>query len=139
MDTLNFKISINKYYDGADYILLYVLVSLVVLGLCGIIPSPSLILILGLFIFVIVFFLLMYFIKVKQKFKILSIKENHLIIENNPSIEIDYTEIQNITLKYASVKETSWLGYIYIPISIPNTGQENIIKINEYRTPYLKF
>ena len=100
---------------------------LIVLGLFEIIPV--LVLILGEFIFL-VDTLLMYFKKIKQKFNILSFKENHLTIGNNPLIEIDYMKIQRIILKYRNTKDTSWINVSSrIGIAIPNTGQDNIIKI----------
>ena len=126
MDTLDFKISINKYYDRMDSILFYMLMSIALLGLFMIIPA--FILFVGAFIFL-VGVLFVYFKKIKQRFKILSVAENQLIIENNPPIEIDYMKIQNITLRGGSVKGTSWLGVMYSLVAMPNTGQDNIIKI----------
>ena len=126
MNTSDFKISINKYYDIMRNILIYVLISIAVLGLFEIVPALTLFL--GTFVFIIGS-LFLYFKKVKQKYKILSVQENHLTIEENHPIEIDYLKIKSITLKYGGVKGTSWLGVVYSPIAIPNTGQENTIKI----------
>jgi len=126
MDMLDFKISINKYYDRIDAVIFYILIFFTILLLFEIIPLLIVLLWLFFCLFGTFFF---YFKKIKQKFKILSVKENHLIIGNNPPIGIDYMEIQNITLKYGAVKQTNWLGGVTTLIAIPDTGQENFIKI----------
>ena len=128
MDTLDFKISINKYYDRILIILYCMPIFILVLGSWKIIPIPLFVLFLSVIIFVVGAFSF-YFIKIKRKFKILSVKENHLIIENNPPIVIDYTRIQNIILIYITVKGSNWAGFGRSFITIPDTGQENIIKI----------
>ena len=128
MDALDFKISINKYYDRIHNILYCTLILILVLGSWKIIPIPPFVLFLAVIIFLFWAFF-SYFKKMKQKFKILSIKENHLIIENNSPIEIDYMEIQNITLRYTTVKGSSWVGLGRFFITIPDTGQENFIQI----------
>ena len=131
MDTLDFKISINKYYDWWNYVILSILLSLLVLGSWKIIPIPPFIGVLGGVIFGITVFT-MYFVKIKQKFTILSVTENYLIIESNPLIKIDYINIQNIILRGGAVKSTNWFDFGFGSrsfITIPDTGQENIIKI----------
>ena len=128
MDTFDFKISVNKYYDIWNYTILCIILSLLVLGSWKIIPISPIVLFSAVIIFAIDA-TVMYFKKIKQKYKTLSVQENLLIIEDNPPIEIDYMKIQSITLKGGSVKGTSWLGVAYSPIAIPNTGQENTIKI----------
>ena len=61
--------------------------------------------------------------------KMLYFKENHLVIENEPTIEIDYIKIQQIILRIDRINEIKWLKELDSLRLTPDTGQGSIIEI----------
>jgi hypothetical protein len=125
MDTLDFKISVTK----KNYIVLILLGVFLSVALLTFFEIVFAFVFITVFIIFFIWNLLIYFKTTMQEPKMLSFKENHLVIENEPSIEIDYMKIQKIILRFDIINEKKWLKDIDSLSLTPSTGQESLIEI----------